>query len=240
VAKVLWLMAVAFVLVWAGALLDFGGAHDAPRGAPPAETDGAAASAEQPPMPVRAPRPAEHPSASPRPQTGATPSGLPRPAPGSAHARPPGQGDVAVIGSRPAVAAVPGAVAPAAEGTAAGEDPLRGELGEGVISPEYAEIEQGYVNEARDGVWAMAEEQRIRAVLSGSAVSPQVALVHCQQTVCRVVLETDSPDAFQQLVQVPGFTAATGVGPSTPYSLRGGQLSVYFDGRREDATAARK
>src|SRR5436190_24308890 len=34
-----------------------------------------------------------------------------------------------------------------------------GELGEGVLSPEYAELERSYVSEARDGDWARAHEE---------------------------------------------------------------------------------
>jgi hypothetical protein len=137
--------------------------------------------------------------------------------------------------------AVPTAATVAPTGAPGAQDEaLRGELGEGVISPEYAEIEQSYADEPRDGPWATAEEQRIRSVLGGSAIGEQVALVHCQDTVCRIVLESDSPQAFEQLLQVPGLPAATGLAPGSPYSLRGGQLSVYFHGRRENAQPAPK
>jgi hypothetical protein len=56
-------------------------------------------------------------------------------------------------------------------------------------------------------------------------------LVSCQDSVCRLVLQTDNRDAFQQLVQVKGLSELTGITTSTPYSLRSGQLSVYFKRR---------
>lgn len=238
-------MAAAGVLVWAGALLDLGGAHDRPRRASSSGAAGNAASARAGAgARVAGPgaRPGEPPAAAPqssRAPGARTNTGAAVPPP------PPGRGDVRVIGSRPATS-TPG-VAPAP--SARGEQPTpvdpdqnaeRGELGEGVLSPEYTEIEESYVNEPRDGAWATAQEQRVRAVLGNSAVAKGVALVHCQESVCRIVLQTDTADAFQQLLQVPGLSAATGVGPSTPYSLRGGQLSVYFHVPREDSTAARK
>jgi hypothetical protein len=103
-----------------------------------------------------------------------------------------------------------------------------GELGEGILSPEYAELERQYSHEARDGDWAASHEQRIVALLEQQALRSHVALIHCQQTVCRIVLETEARDAFAQLLQVPGMSAATGLSARSPYSLRAGQLSVYF------------
>jgi hypothetical protein len=244
VRRVLWMMAAAGALVWAGALLDLGGAHGGPRRAGPSETD---------PAPTSAERTSER--ASERSGTASAKTAAPAPSPSASAASAraagapdgkrgprPGQGDVHVIGSRPSATAAPGAAARTEQGPAAvpERDELRGELGEGVLSPEYVESEQGYVNEPRDGAWATVEEQRVRAVLSGSAVGKDVALVHCQETVCKIVLQTDSADAFQRLLQVPGISVATGIGPSTPYSLRGGQLSVYFRGKREDGAPAAK
>jgi hypothetical protein len=77
----------------------------------------------------------------------------------------------------------------------------------------------------------MAEEKNLRSVLSMSDVAKEVMLVSCQDSVCRLVLQTSNPDAFQQLLQVPGLSAMTGLTASTPYSLRSGQLSVYFKRR---------
>ena len=59
-------------------------------------------------------------------------------------------------------------------------------------------------------------------------MADKVALVHCQQSVCRIVLESDSPDVWNQLLAVPGLRDETALSPQSPYSLRSGQLSVYF------------
>jgi hypothetical protein len=103
-----------------------------------------------------------------------------------------------------------------------------GEIGQGVRSPEYARFEHSYADEPRDGEWAPAHEQRIRELLHDAALADKVALVHCQQSVCRIVLETDSPDVWNQLLAVPGLPDETALSPQSPYSLRSGQLSVYF------------
>jgi len=233
VQRLLWLMLSASALVWAGALLDFGGAHDPKRAGSGGPASAAPAVPQQPLTGardgnVRAQARAEvesgQPSTIPSPPGSTTPPG----------ARPrPGQGGIHVIGKAASGTAVartaPTGVVPD-EQAAEGEMP-RGELGEGVLSPEYAAIEQDYVQEVRDGPWAMAEEKNLRALLSMSEVAKDVALVSCQDSVCRLVLQTDNRDAFQQLVQVKGLSDTTGITASTPYSLRGGQLSVYFKRR---------
>jgi hypothetical protein len=242
VQRLLWLMVAAGALVWAGALLDLGGPHRGPRGASSSQADDATGAPDEHTSTPARERPATPAGEEAAPSPSApTASARAKAAPGSAQPPRPGQGDVHVIGSAQAAQAAPGTAVRAEQGTeAAAEDALRGELGEGLLSPEYVEIEQGYVNEPRDGDWAMVEEQRVRAVLGNSAVAEQVALVHCQETVCKVVLQTDTPEAFERLLKVPGISAATGIDRSTPYSLRGGQLSVYFRGRREDNKAAVK
>ena len=85
--------------------------------------------------------------------------------------------------------------------------------------------------EPRDGEWAAQQEGQIRALLRGSPVAAQLAIVNCQQTICRVVLERAPEDAFKQLLQVRGLPDLTGLNPNTPYSYRAGQLSVYFTRR---------
>jgi hypothetical protein len=113
-----------------------------------------------------------------------------------------------------------------------------GELGEGNLSPEYAEMERSYAHEPRDGAWAEAEEQRLRKLLDKSPLASAVGLVNCQQTMCRLLLESDDYEVYKRLLAVPGFTSLTGLGPSSPYSHRSGQLSVYF-AARDAAQAAR-
>jgi hypothetical protein len=233
VRRLLWLMSSAIALVWASVLLDFGGAHDAKRApsskaapddpATPRRTAAAArdGNARAPEREVTAPAPPATSSAAP----GSTPppGALPRP----------GQGGIYVVGKAAsgtrAVSTAPVGAAPVEPG-AGGELPP-GELGEGVLSPDYAAIEQDYVHEVRDGPWALAEEKNLRALLSTSDVAKEVVLVSCQDSVCRLVLQTDDRDAFQKLVQVEGLSEMTGLTASTPYSLRGGQLSVYFKRR---------
>jgi hypothetical protein len=212
VQRVLWLMVAASASVWAGALLDFGGAHDrARRGSSPTSAPASA------------------------PDRSATVSAAPNAMPGTAPSRP-GEGSVHVIGEQPGgptigtTASAPASAAPSAAAPAPGavDNAPRAELGADVQSPAYAAIEHDYALEVRDEAWAPAEEYRLRATLANSAVGPQVVLVSCQDTVCRIMLQAASADAFQQQLQVPGFSAATGLSSSTPYSLRDGQLSLYL------------
>jgi hypothetical protein len=107
-----------------------------------------------------------------------------------------------------------------------------GELGEGVLSPEYNELEQQYIREPRDGSWARPQEDKVLALFEGHPLQHQVVLVHCQETVCRIVVEGSDAAAFKQLLTVPDLQDVTGIAAGTPYSLRTGQLSVFF--RRSD------
>jgi hypothetical protein len=209
VQRLLWLTVAASALVWAGAFLDFGGAHDR-------------ALRASSPTAAPSPEPDRSPSASSAPP--ATPGAdLPRPRQDGVYAIDEQPGGSATGVSTPASVAASSLTPPAP--SAADETP-RARLGEGV-SPEYAAIEQDYALETRDGKWALAEEQRLRAALASSAVGPQVLLVSCQDSVCRIVLYAASVEAFQQQLQAPGFSAATGLSASTPYSLHDGQLSLY-------------
>jgi len=103
-----------------------------------------------------------------------------------------------------------------------------GELGEGVFSPEYHALERAYTHEPRDGAWAANEERLIRFSLRATPLNQQLALVNCQQTICRMVFERTQPDAFKQLVQNPELVKITGISSASPFSYRSGQLSVYF------------
>jgi hypothetical protein len=106
-----------------------------------------------------------------------------------------------------------------------------GELGEGYLSPEYAEMERSYTLEPRDGHWAEVEEERLRAMLAGTSLAASVALVNCQETLCRLMFESDDHAMYRTLLSAPGFKEATGLGDGSPYSHRSGQLSVYFSRR---------
>ncbi len=233
VKRLLWLVPAAGVAVWGGALIDFGHKDATPpapearaeQGAPPAAPPERAARlpAAAPAAAVRAGRMLGSRAAVSSVRTGG--------GPGVAAPRP-GQGSVAVIGAAEQGRRGPARVAAAASAAAAEPDAPQAadtrELGQGVGSPQLAALEHDYVEEARDGPWALAEEQRVRALLRGQPLAPDVVLVHCQQSVCRMVLQTDSADAFQQLLQVPGLSAETALDGSSPFSLHGGQLAVYF------------
>jgi hypothetical protein len=124
------------------------------------------------------------------------------------------------------------AAAPAPDDAPAQPPQVRatGEIGEGTLSPGYAAAEQTFAGEARDGAWASAQEQRVRELLQPQDWSDHVSVVNCQQSTCRIVIETDSEtqEPFRQLLRVPGLSDATGIGSGTPYSMRNGQLSLYF------------
>jgi hypothetical protein len=109
-----------------------------------------------------------------------------------------------------------------------GAEIATGELGEGVLSPEYEDSERLYVTESRDGPWAREQEQRVRDLFERNPPKARLVLVHCQETICRIVLEGNTNSSFKDLLSVPGLTQATAIGPGTPFSLRTGQLSVYF------------
>jgi hypothetical protein len=104
------------------------------------------------------------------------------------------------------------------------------ELGTAATSREFARTEQKFASEPRDGAWASAQEERVRSLLAPQDWSNHVAVVDCQQSTCRMVIETDSEttEPFRQLIAVPGLADATGIGSGTPYSMRSGQLSLYF------------
>jgi hypothetical protein len=219
-------MLVAGVVVWAGALLDFD--HAAPKASAGSSVPQARSSASEPPshpkvVASRPEAPARADELPPRPSS----RGMAEVA-STVAARREAPGTVQVIGrAARAVLTVTRGSTPAPDQPEP-ESAAQGELGEGILSPEYQELEHHYVEEARDGVWAPAHEQSVRALLRDRDLNEKVALVHCQASVCRIVLQTDSNAAFTQLLDVPGLREETALGPQSPYSLRSGQLSVYF------------
>jgi len=168
-------------------------------------------------------RPAQQPSATSR---GDVPPG-----------RASGTGDVAMIGASDTAANAPK--------TATTEEPRSatqlaqalgehveyreptGELGEGILSPDYRLLEESYMREARDGPWATQQELRIRNMLLAADMGPRVVLVSCESSVCRVQLEPHGQDPYGELLRVPGLAAALGIDSSTPYSLNSAELIVY-------------
>lgn len=102
-----------------------------------------------------------------------------------------------------------------------------GELGEGILSPDYKLMEESFIHEARDGPWATQQELRIRNLLLAGGLGERVVLVNCQRSVCRIHLEPHGNDPFGDLLRVPGLAAAIGIDTSTPYSLNNAELIVY-------------
>lgn len=218
------------VLVWALAFFDFGGR--------PRARGGAAAAVEPSAVATRTEVAARTPAGQPKPKAD-------RPGPTVARA------PVALAAPRSAVRAEPNVIAlrpskseaPMAQPEVRSHDQgalstVTGELGEGSLSPEYAEMERTYAHEPRDGLWAEGEERHLRDLLARSGLASEVGLVNCQETLCRVLLESDDHDLYARLLAVPGWTELTGLGPGSTYSHRSGQLSVYFS-RRGSGQAAR-
>lgn len=218
VKRVLWLLLAAALLVWGGALFDFG-AIRAPVGGrvtgSPAGDQDATNGAEQ--------RPKAAPSTRPR---GTVPvsAAAKDPSPTGAGNVPSAQSPFGKLTSP--IDRVGAALVNATQQV--GAEVATGELGEGVLSPEYADSERLYIQEPRDGPWAREQEQRVRDLFEGNPLKAQLVLVHCQETICRIVLEGDTNASFKQLLTVPGLRKATAIGPATPFSLRTGQLSVFF------------
>jgi hypothetical protein len=102
-----------------------------------------------------------------------------------------------------------------------------GELGEGILSPDFVELETDYVNEHREGPWALAHEQRIRQAIYDAGLAERMVLVHCQSSVCRLHFEASGPDSYAQLLRTPALVQATGLTPDTPYSMNTTELIVY-------------
>lgn len=116
-----------------------------------------------------------------------------------------------------------------------------GELGEGALSPELRELERSHATEERDPLWAPEMEQRVQALFDQQPwLAPELALLNCQSSTCRLVVEDMRPEQAEQLLYLPGLRALTGLGPGSPYSLRAGQLSLYFRRGDEAAGAARE
>jgi hypothetical protein len=220
--RVLAVVLVVGLLVWGLVFVDFGRPHS--RRSTASDTEPSAEPSE--PTHVQAAPNAEGAkpvqAAAPTAQA-ASPSSIARPASGSK--------------PQPGAAPTPSAQPATVLDTAPAQPPLgalstaTGELGEGNLSPEYAEMERSYAHEPRDGVWAEAAEHRLRTLLDKSPLASSVGLVNCQQTMCRLLFESDDYELYQRLLAVPGLSSLTGLGPSSAYSHRSGQLSVYFLGR---------
>jgi hypothetical protein len=147
----------------------------------------------------------------------------------------PSQGDVRIIGGSASATAKPAAPQPPKSSTQLSRElgdrveyrEPTGELGEGVLSPDYKLMEESYIEEARDGPWATQQELRIRNLLIAGNLGERIVLISCQSSVCRVHLEPHGQDPYGELLGVPGLAAALGIDTATPYSLNSAELIVY-------------
>lgn len=142
------------------------------------------------------------------------------------------QGDVRVVGgsatSKPA-APPPRSATQLSESLDddLGQRKPTGELGEGILSPDYKLMEESYIAESRDGTWATQQELRIRNQLLAGDLGERIVLINCQSSVCRVQLEPRGNDPYGELLRVPGLAETLGIDTSTPYSLNSAELIVY-------------
>jgi hypothetical protein len=223
-SRALWLLIAAGVAVWAAAFLQV---EERARPAAASEPEPEpAATAPAPPAPSVPSAPAQPvaaveavPAAEPTTPPNVVQPAAPRGVLATATATIRAARDAFVPGPKRLVDEPP---APAPDQVATGE------LGEGTSSPEYHAVERAYTHEPRDGAWAANEERLLRFSLRSTPLNQQLALVNCQQTICRMVFERAEANAFEQLVRNPEVVKITGLSAASPHSYRSGQLSVYF------------
>jgi hypothetical protein len=199
VKRVVLLALAAAAFMWVGALLDFGR------------------------------RSRETPAATGT-ELAAQPSGAPEPGPPPPRVAGPRERKPSGLFGKLTQRLSRGATAPAVQEPAPPppKEETQGELGTASRSPAYAKLERNYAAEPRNDEWANAQEHRIRGLLQSAALYKKVALINCQDTVCRIVLDGVTPSAFDEILRVPGLREETKLDPQSPYSLRGGQLTLYF------------
>jgi hypothetical protein len=225
----LTLVIVAAIATWAFLFFPL----DTPKGPRQAgKPEGTHDATPRPSEPV--PKPDQASQAATAAQTSAAPARAAetRPAARSSGSNAPGgSGDVVVIGATQPSGTALGHGQTPSDGPPAVFDPDKaqatGELGEGILSPDYKLLEESYVHEPRDGPWASQHEAQIREALYRSDLREDVVIVHCQSTVCRIHLNPRGKDPFADLVRVPDLAAVSGLDSSTPYSLNGTELIVY-------------
>jgi hypothetical protein len=151
------------------------------------------------------------------------------------------QGDVRIIGgtAKPAAPQEPPSATQLSEplGDHLEYRKPTGELGEGILSPDYKLLEESYVEEARDGPWATQQELRIRNQLLAGDLGERIVLINCQSSVCRVQLEPHGKDPYGDLLRVPGLAETLGIDTATPYSLNSAELIVYAKPEPDQAPA---
>jgi hypothetical protein len=214
--------------VWGVLLLDLRGGREK-RSATDAQTDASQAVGSAPHVPI-AERTKLEPSAKAPAQASVPKTRAAAQESSSTTLRGPGSGDVRVIGAQAATRSGPtkpgGANTSAATAQARGEE-ATGELGEGIMSPDFVELEADYTQEPREGAWAIEHERRIRQLLYASELGDHIVIVHCLSTVCRIHINPPGDDPLGELLRVPGLVEHTNLDRSTPYSLKNGELIVY-------------
>lgn len=221
-SRALWLLLAAGVAVWAAAFLQV------------EERVTPAAASEPEPEPTLtepAPPAPSVPSAPPQPAAAVEAVPVAQSVPAPNVVQPPASRGLLASATATIRAArdafIPAPTRPG-DGPPAPDQVATGELGEGTSSPEYHAVERAYTHEPRDGAWAANEERLLRFSLRSTPLNQQLALVNCQQTICRMVFERAEANAFEQLVRNPELVKITGLSAASPHSYRSGQLSVYF------------
>jgi len=130
----------------------------------------------------------------------------------------------------------PEALDDAVEEATAEAEALPGEQGQGLLSEEYRGREQDYFNEPRDFDWAHPHEHALREIIVGAGLAPKLVLIACRVETCRLVMEATDTGEVDSLLALPGLQEVTGLSPQDPYSLRGGQLVMYFRPSSPDPT----
>jgi hypothetical protein len=221
VTRVFALVVVAGLVAWSLALFAPASRRS---GSDPPEHEPAAASAERVGRPL--PEPAD-----PRSEAPALPGAPPRSGPpvGMQERAQPEQRDGPIprrVQQQTKVARLTQAPSAAHEQQAVELPP--GEQAQGLLSPEYRELEHDYAHEPRNADWAHPREHRLRGLIREAGLIKQLLLVHCREQTCRLAMEGTSAEQVSELLEVRGLQAATGLSSGAPYSLRGGQLVMYF------------
>lgn len=116
---------------------------------------------------------------------------------------------------------------PGAEEPTDPSEPERPPPAENRHHPEFLELGQLYATEPRDGDWALAHEERLKALLRGAETRRSVH-IHCRATVCRLTVEAGSQRDLIEVLDLEGVRALTYLSEESPYSLEGGSLTVYY------------
>lgn len=221
--RVLLVLVVAIVVVWAAAMGDLRSAGPAPDGPEPAADEAAVEEpfVEHPQVePVRKTleaREEEHATEAPRPHTEGE-----GPDDSETHTR-----ALAVARQEEVLRRIKAA----AEGVEPEEpeddtDPV--ERGEAFTSPDFRDAVRRYADEPRHVVWAPKMERNVRQLLEDAGYGERIEILNCRKSTCRLQLRVDEALDLEGLLAVEGLQEQTDLSSSTPMSLRAGVLTVHF------------